>query len=248
LVHEDVETICGRGLTRYTKKPVLENGELKWVDCVEKSLDDAIIATVAKPFSNHGGLRVMKGNLGVSVIKTSSLPEGSLVIKAPAVVFEDQHELEAAFKAGELEKDFVAVVRFQGPKARGMPELHKLTPPLGVLQDKGFKVAMVTDGRMSGASGKVPAAIHLCPEALDGGLIAKVQTGDMILVDGETGELTLLVDEAALAKRDNAIFQVNGHHQGMGRELFGFMRRNLSTAETGACSLFDELDVGGKVS
>ncbi|MEY8200866.1 MAG: phosphogluconate dehydratase [Colwellia sp.] len=240
LVFEDVETICGRGLTRYTKKPVLENGELKWVDCVEKSLDDAIIATVAKPFSNHGGLRVMKGNLGVSVIKTSSLREGRFVIKAPAVVFEDQHELQTAFDAGELEKDFVAVVRFQGPKARGMPELHKLTPLLGVLQDKGFKVALVTDGRMSGASGKVPAVIHLCPEALDGGLIAKVHTGDMINLNSETGELTLLVDEQELANREMSLFQVNGHHQGMGRELFGFMRRNLSSAETGACSLFDE--------
>jgi len=239
LVYEDVETICGRGLTRYTKKPTLENGELKWIDCVEKSLDDSVIATVAKPFSSHGGLRVMKGNLGVSVIKTSSLREGSFVIKAPAVVFEDQHELQTAFDAGELEKDFVAVVRFQGPKARGMPELHKLTPLLGVLQDKGFKVALVTDGRMSGASGKVPAAIHLCPEALDGGLIAKVKTGDMINLNGETGELTLLVDETELAAREVAHFQVNGHHEGMGRELFGFMRRNLSSAETGACSLFD---------
>jgi len=243
LVHEDVETICGHGLSRYTQRPVMQEGKLVWIDGVSESGDKEIIATVATPFKADGGLRVLKGNLGTSVIKTSSLREGSFVIKAPAVVFEDQHELEAAFKAGELEKDFVAVVRFQGPKARGMPELHKLTPPLGVLQDKGFKVAMVTDGRMSGASGKVPAAIHLCPEALDGGLIAKVLTGDMILVDGESGELTLLVDEAELAKRDNAIFQVNGHHQGMGRELFGFMRRNLSTAETGACSLFDELKV-----
>ena len=239
LVFEDVETICGRGLSRYTKKPILDNGELKWVDCVEKSLDDAVIATVAKPFSSHGGLRVMKGNLGVSVIKTSSLKESSLIIKAPAIVFEDQHELQTAFDAGELEKDFVAVVRFQGPKARGMPELHKLTPLLGVLQDKGFRVALVTDGRMSGASGKVPAAIHLCPEAVDGGLIAKVNTGDMINLNGETGELTLLVDETELTSRDIAQFQVNGHHEGMGRELFGFMRRNLSSAETGACSLFD---------
>lgn len=239
LVYEDVETICGRGLSRYTKKPVLENGELKWVDCVEKSLDEDVVATVAKPFSSHGGLRVMKGNLGVSVIKTSSLREGSFVINAPAIVFEDQHELQTAFDAGELEKDFVAVVRFQGPKARGMPELHKLTPLLGVLQDKGFKVALLTDGRMSGASGKVPAAIHLCPEALDGGLIAKVQNGDMINLNGESGELTLLVDEQELAKREIAIFKVNGHHEGMGRELFGFMRRNLSSAETGACSLFD---------
>ncbi len=240
LLHEDVETICGRGLTRYTKKPVLENGQLKWVDGVSESGDKDVITTVAQPFKADGGLKTLEGNLGTSVLKTSSLREGSYVIKAPAVVFEDQHELQAAFDAGELEKDFVAVVRFQGPKARGMPELHKLTPPLGVLQDKGFKVALVTDGRMSGASGKVPAAIHLCPEALDGGLIAKVKTGDMISLDGETGELTLLVDEQELAARDNAQFQVNGHHQGMGRELFGFMRRNLSSAETGACSLFDQ--------
>jgi len=240
LIHEDVETICGRGLTRYTKKPVLDNGQLKWVDGVSESGDKEVIATVAKPFKADGGLKTLKGNLGVSVLKTSSLRDGSYVIKAPAIVFEDQHELQTAFDNGELEKDFVAVVRFQGPKARGMPELHKLTPPLGVLQDKGFKVALVTDGRMSGASGKVPAAIHLCPEALDGGLIAKVKTGDMINLDGETGELTLLVDEQELASRDVALFQVNGHHQGMGRELFGFMRRNLSSAETGACSLFDE--------
>ena len=245
LVHEDVETICGRGLTRYTQRPVLEDGKLLWIDGATSSGDDEIIATVDKPFSSHGGLQVMKGNLGVSVLKTSSLREGSFVIKAPAVVFEDQHELDIAFNAGELEKDFIAVVRFQGPKARGMPELHKLTPPLGVLQDKGYKVALVTDGRMSGASGKVPAAIHLCPEALDGGLISKINTGDMILLDGETGELTLLVEESELATRENATFKVNGHHQGMGRELFGFMRRNLSSAETGACSLFDENFQGG---
>ena len=242
LLHEDVETICGHGLSRYTKQPILDNGKLIWIDGATESGDKEVVATVASPFKVDGGLRVLKGNLGVSVLKTSSLRDGSFVIKAPAVVFEDQHELEDAFKAGELEKDFVAVVRFQGPKARGMPELHKLTPPLGVLQDKGFKVAMVTDGRMSGASGKVPAAIHLCPEALDGGLIAKVQTGDMILLDGETGELTLLVDDAELAQRETAKFQVNGHHQGMGRELFGFMRRSLSSAEPGACSLFDTED------
>ena len=240
LFHEDVETICGRGLSRYTKRPMLENGELVWVDGAKESGDDQVIATVSKPFKADGGLKVMKGNLGTSVLKTSSLREGSFVIKAPAVVFEDQHELEDAFKRGELEKDFIAVVRFQGPKARGMPELHALTPPLGVLQDQGFKVALVTDGRMSGASGKVPAAIHLSPEALDGGLIAKIQTGDMMLLDGENGELTLLVSEAELSERVNAVFQVNGHHQGMGRELFGFMRRNLSSAETGACSLFDQ--------
>ena len=240
LLHEDVETICGKGLTQYTKTPEIKDGELVWLDSFDKSGDPEVIATTEQPFKADGGLKVLKGNLGVSVIKTSALRDGSLIIKAPAVVFEDQHELDVAFKAGELEKDFIAVVRFQGPKARGMPELHKLTPPLGVLQDKGFKVALVTDGRMSGASGKVPAAIHLCPEALDGGLIAKIQNGDMITLNGQTGELTLDVSESELAARTTAQFQVNGHHKGMGRELFGFMRRNLSSAETGACSLFDE--------
>lgn len=239
LLHEDVETICGRGLSRYSQQPVLENGELKWLDGPTESGDDEVIASVAKPFKPDGGLKVLKGNLGTSVLKTSSLRDGASNITAPAVVFEDQHDLEAAFKAGQLEKDFVAVVRFQGPKARGMPELHKLTPPLGVLQDKGFKVALVTDGRMSGASGKVPAAIHLCPEAVDGGLIAKVRDGDMIEVDADNGMLTLMIDEQELANRELAKFQVNGHHEGMGRELFGFMRNNLSTADTGACSLFD---------
>ncbi len=244
LLHEDVETICGRGLSRYTQKPVLEDGQLKWVDGPTSSGDPEVIATVEQPFKTDGGLKVLKGNLGTSVLKTSALREGSTVVEAPAVVFEDQHDLEKAFKAGELEKDFVAVVRFQGPKARGMPELHKLTPPLGVLQDKGFKVALVTDGRMSGASGKVPAAIHLCPEALDGGLIAKVKTGDMISVNGVTGELKLMVSQEELDSRELAQFQVNGHHQGMGREIFGFMRNNLSTADTGACSLFPPLGEG----
>ena len=239
LLHNDVETICGKGLDAYTKKPVLQDGKLVWVEATDVSGDPEVIATVAKPFKHDGGLKALKGNLGLSVIKTSSLREGAAVIKAPAVVFEDQNDLQAAFDAGELEKDFIAVVRFQGPKARGMPELHKLTPPLGVLQDKGFKVALVTDGRMSGASGKVPAAIHLCPEALDGGLIAKVQTGDMLSLDAESGELSLLVSEEELAKRELALFEQAKHHEGMGRELFGAMRRNLSTSNTGACSLFD---------
>jgi phosphogluconate dehydratase len=239
MLHDNVETICGSGLTSYTKTPVLEDGELKWIDLVEKSLDDSVIRTVKTPFKQDGGLKALKGNLGVSILKTSSLREGSYVIEAPAVVFDDQHQLQEAFDKGELEKDFVAVVRFQGPKARGMPELHKLTPPLGVLQDKGFKVALLTDGRMSGASGKVPAAIHLCPEAVDGGLIAKIQDGDLIRLDGESGNLTLLIDDKTLEQRELAPFNVNGNHEGTGREIFGFMRRNLSSAETGACSLFD---------
>jgi len=246
LIHQDVDTICGKGLDAYTKQPELDqNGELVWLDSVDVSGDSDVITTAKNPFKADGGLKVLKGNLGISVLKTSSLRPGSFTIKAPAVVFEDQHELQTAFDNGQLEKNFVAVVRFQGPKARGMPELHKLTPLLGVLQDKGFKVALVTDGRMSGASGKVPAAIHLCPEALDGGLIAKVKNGDMINLNGETGELTLLVSEDELSTRQPSQFNLNGHHQGMGRELFGFMRQNLSTAETGACSLFADTDTQG---
>ncbi len=238
LVHEDVNTICGQGLEKYTQVPTMVDGKLVWLDGPTQSGDIEVIAASGKPFKEDGGLKVLKGNLGRSVLKTSALPPGAEIIKAPAVVFEDQHDLDKAFHAGELDKDFVAVVRFQGPKARGMPECHKLTPPLGVLQDKGFKVALVTDGRMSGASGKVPAAIHLVPEALDGGLIAKVQTGDMINIDGQTGELTLLVDEQELAQRTPAAFTAQHEHSGIGRELFGFMRNNLSDAETGACSLF----------
>ncbi|WP_371379265.1 phosphogluconate dehydratase [Thalassotalea aquiviva] len=240
LLHKDVQTICGFGLDKYTQVPTLINNELVWVDGPTESTQTDVIACVNKPFKADGGLKVLTGNLGRAVLKTSSLREGKDVIKAPAVVFEDQHELDAAFQSGQLNKDCVAVVRFQGPKARGMPELHKLTPPLGVLQDKGFNVALVTDGRMSGASGKVPAAIHLVPEALDGGLIGKVQTGDMILIDGHSGELTLLVDENELKQRTAAAFTAQDQHVGMGREIFGFMRNNLSGAELGACSLFTE--------
>ncbi|WP_370738916.1 phosphogluconate dehydratase [Thalassotalea litorea] len=240
LLHEDVHTICGEGLQKYTQQPVLEDGELKWIDGPTESGDLEVIANVDKPFKSDGGLKVLDGNLGRAVLKTSALRPGAEVIKAPAVVFEDQNDLEKAFQNGELEKDFIAVVRFQGPKSRGMPELHKLTPPLGVLQDKGFKVALVTDGRMSGASGKVPAAIHLVPEALDGGLIAKVQNGDMIQVDGYSGRINVLVSDEELAKRETAQFAGQMQHQGMGRELFGFMRGNLSGAELGACSLFKE--------
>lgn len=239
LIHEEVNTICGFGLSRYTQQPTLKDDELVWIDGADTSGDTEVIASTSKPFKPDGGLKVMKGNIGTSVLKTSSLTEKNIIVKAPAVVFEDQHELDAAFKAGQLNRDFIAVVRFQGPKARGMPELHKLTPPLSVLQDKGFKVALVTDGRMSGASGNVPAAIHLCPEAIDGGVIAKIENNDMLMLNGETGELTLLVDDKELAKRKLATFNLAEHHQGMGRELFGVMRRHLSSAETGACSLFD---------
>ncbi|MBZ9610876.1 phosphogluconate dehydratase [Rheinheimera maricola] len=238
LLHEDVQTVAGPGLRRYTQQPVLQDGKLVWVDAPATSLDPDVLATVKKPFKDHGGLEVLSGNVGRGVIKTSALREGTEVVKAPAVVFSSQHELDAAFKAGELNKDCVVVVRFQGPKACGMPELHKLTPPLGVLQDRGFKVALVTDGRMSGASGKVPAAIHVTPEAIDGGNIARINSGDMMLVDGLTGRLEVLVPEAEFAAREVATLDMAPSYYGMGREMFGALRSQLTGAEQGACSLF----------
>lgn len=238
LLHEDVETIAGPGLRRYTQIPELQDGKLVWVDGPEVSLDDEVLTSVSQPFKTHGGLQVLSGNIGRAVMKTSSLRSGTEIVKAPAVVFHSQHELEAAFKAGELNKDCVVVVRFQGPKACGMPELHKLTPPLGVLQDKGYKVALVTDGRMSGASGKVPAAIHVTPEAVDGGNIARIKTGDLLLVDGDTGKLDVLVDAAEFATRVPATADLSANFYGMGREMFGALRQSLTGAEQGACSLF----------
>lgn len=238
LLHEDVQTIAGPGLRRYTQQPVLEDGKLIWKDIAAESLDPDVLTSVSTAFKHHGGLQVLSGNLGRAVIKTSSLREGAEVVNAPAVVFSSQHELDAAFKAGELNKDCVVVVRFQGPKACGMPELHKLTPPLGVLQDRGFKVALVTDGRMSGASGKVPAAIHVTPEAVDGGNIAKIRDGDMILINGETGELEVQVTADELAARALATADISANYYGMGREMFGSLRQQLTGAEQGACSLF----------
>ncbi len=238
LLHEDVNTVAGFGLRRYTQVPVLQDGKLVWVDGPTVSGDDTVVTSASKPFKDHGGLQVLSGNVGRGVIKTSALRPGTEIVQAPAVVFSSQHELEAAFKAGKLDKDCVVVVRFQGPKACGMPELHKLTPPLGVLQDKGFKVALVTDGRMSGASGKVPAAIHVTPEAVDGGNIAKIQDGDMILVNGETGELTVMVPSEELAARTAATRDMSDSYYGMGREIFGGLRTVLTGAEQGACSLF----------
>ncbi len=238
LLHEDVNTVAGFGLRRYTQVPVIQDGKLVWVDGPTVSGDDTVVTSASKPFKDHGGLQVLSGNVGRGVIKTSALRAGTEIVQAPAVVFSSQHELEAAFKSGKLDKDCVVVVRFQGPKACGMPELHKLTPPLGVLQDKGFKVALVTDGRMSGASGKVPAAIHVTPEAVDGGNIAKIQDGDMILVNGETGELTVMVPDEVLAARTAATRDMSDSYYGMGREIFGGLRTVLTGAEQGACSLF----------
>ena len=201
------------------------------------SLNPDILRPVDNPFHPEGGLRLLTGPLGRAVMKTSAVKDEHLVIEAPAMVFEDQDELQAAFKRGDLNKDFIAVVRFQGPQANGMPELHNLTPPLGVLLDRGFKVALVTDGRMSGASGKVPAAIHVTPEAADGGPLAYVRDGDVIRVDAHAGELTIKVDPAELMARPRVACRPSA--PGYGRELFATMRRAAGPADTGACTLYE---------
>lgn len=239
-LHNDVTTICGEGLDKYTQEPVVRDGKLIWVDGPEKSLDSEVLATIEQPFKADGGLTALAGNLGRAVIKTSSLREGKTTVKAPAVVFESQHDIDAAFKAGDLDKDCVVVVRYQGPRAVGMPELHKLTPPLSVLQDKGFRVALVTDGRMSGASGKVPAAIHLYPEALDGGLIAKVQDGDIIEINADNNVVQLHVSDEELAKRTVKVKDLTEDREAMGRELFNGLRQVMTTPEEGASCVFHD--------
>ncbi|MBU2918575.1 phosphogluconate dehydratase [Psychrosphaera sp. F3M07] len=240
LLHNDVMTICGEGLDKYTQEPVVRDGKLMWVDGPTKSLDDEVLATIEQPFKADGGLSALSGNLGRAVIKTSSLRAGKTTVKAPAVVFESQHDIDAAFQAGDLDKDCVVVVRYQGPRAVGMPELHKLTPPLSVLQDKGFNVALVTDGRMSGASGKVPAAIHLYPEALDGGLIAKVQNGDIIEINADKNIVQLHVSEEELAKRVVTVKDLTEDREAMGRELFNGLRQVMTTPEEGASCVFHD--------
>ncbi|MGB0894301.1 MAG: phosphogluconate dehydratase [Parashewanella sp.] len=236
LLHEDVNTVAGYGLRRYTQEPKLLDGELTWVDGPSESHDKEVLTSVAAPFQANGGLKLMKGNLGRAVIKVSAVQQANQVVEAPAIVIDDQNQLDVLFKQGELDRDCVVVVKGQGPKANGMPELHKLTPILGTQQDKGFKIALVTDGRMSGASGKVPAAIHLTPEAIDGGLISKVQNGDLIRVNALTGELSLLVDETTLVQRCAEKIELQKSRYGMGRELFGALRASLSSPETGARS------------
>ena len=236
-MYPDVFTVAKGGLHEFGKKPVKEDGKLVWKEFPAESGDETIVRTVGHPFNESGGLRLLKGNLGRSVIKISAVPEDRHIIEAPAIVFDSQEELLQAFDRGELERDFVAVVRFQGPKANGMPELHKLTLPLAVLQNQGFMVAIVTDGRMSGASGKIPAAIHLTPEASAGGPLAKVRTGDIIRLNASVGMVNVLVDEDEWAEREVAELsdakRFNNAH-GFGRELFGGMRRNVLSAEEGA--------------
>ena len=236
LLHEDVNTLMGRGLSKYLQTPYLEDGVLKYKDAELTSLDSGVIATVAAPFSSEGGLRVLDGNIGRSVIKTSALKAEHRVITAPAKVFHSQEALITAFKADKLNMDFIAVLPYQGPKSNGMPELHGLLPSMGTLQDKGFKVAIITDGRMSGASGKVASAIHLCPEAKDGGSIGKIHDGDIISLNCEDGTLTLHVSEVVMKNRRPKKLDLSHNSYGMGRELFSVMRKAVNSAEEGACS------------
>lgn len=235
-MHEDVTTILGRGLRAHCTEPVLENQQLVWRDVPADSGDKDVLRPVAEAFSADGGLKLLQGNLGRSVIKISAVKPAHRYVEAPAVVFHSQDAFMHAFKAGELDRDFVAVLLFQGPRANGMPELHALTPALGILQDKGRHVALVTDGRMSGASGKVPAAIHVTPEALDGGPIGLVRDGDMVRLDAEAGILEVLVEEAVWQSRTLEVPDLSANQFGMGRELFGMFRQSVGTAEEGGAT------------
>jgi phosphogluconate dehydratase len=234
LLHGDVRTVAGPGLDRYAGVPALEGGKLTWSPVAAASGDEGVVRTAAAPFQADGGLRLLQGNLGRAVIKVSAVHAEHRVVRAPAVVFDDQDDIIARYKAGGLRHDFVAVVRWQGPRANGMPELHKLTPTLALLQEQGFHVALVTDGRMSGASGKVPAAIHVVPECLAGGPLARVRDGDTILLDAVAGRLEVEVDAATLAARDATPPDLAGNGHGMGRELFATARACAGSAEQGA--------------
>jgi phosphogluconate dehydratase len=236
-MYPDVTTVVKDGISSYTKIPNVKKDQLSWSPAPKESSDETIIRKGDNPFSESGGLKLLKGNIGRSVIKVSAVPEDRHIIEAPAMIFDSQEELLKAFDDGLLEKDFIAVVRFQGPMANGMPELHKLTPPLSVIQNKGYKVAIVTDGRMSGASGKVPAAIHVSPEAAAGGAIGKIKEGDVIRINAVVGSMNVLIDEDTWTERRPAVLsesaKTNNSH-GIGRELFGNMRKNVLSAEEGA--------------
>lgn len=237
-LHDDVTTIVGKSLYLHTKEPKLDkNGDLIFEDTPAKSGNDKILVTHDKPFAPTGGIKMLTGNLGTAMTKISAVKPEHHIVEAPAIVFHDQHEIIDAFKADKLNKDFIAVLRFQGPKACGMPELHKMVQPLGILFDRGHKVALITDGRMSGASGKVPSAIHITPEAADGGMIAKIQNGDMIRLDATNGTLTLLVDEEELAKREFVKADLSGNQMGVGRQLFANFRNIVGGAADGASSI-----------
>ena len=240
LLHADVNTILGHGLQRHAVEPWLDQGRLCWRAAPAASADESVLRPVARPFSPDGGLKRLQGNLGRAVVKTSAVKPEHRRVHAPAVVVDSQQALIDLYQQGALDRDFVAVVRHQGPRANGMPELHKLTPLLGVLQDRGRRVALVTDGRMSGASGKVPAAIHVSPEAALGGAIARVRDGDMVLLDCDAGLLELQVDPAELARRTAPTSDLSGNAHGCGRELFGLFRRNAGLAEHGGSPLFGD--------
>ena len=230
LLHDDVNTILGHGLMNFTKEPCVENGKLSWREGAKESLNTSIVRSVSDPFKPEGGIKVLKGNIGRSVIKTSAVDNEHLIVEAPAMVFDEQEDFIAAFKRGELNKDLIAVLAFQGPKQNGMPELHQLTPSLTILQKRGYKVALLTDGRMSGASGKVPAAIHMVPEASDGGFIGKIQTGDLLRLDAVSGTLECLTDGVDV----RPVRTKKAASYGLGRELFTQARRTVSDSEQGA--------------
>jgi phosphogluconate dehydratase len=233
-LHEDVKTVWGSGLSGYTVEAKLIEDKLHFEPAAKESALPKVLTSAKTPFQETGGLKLLTGNLGRSVIKVSAVKPEHRVVEAPARVFHGQEAMQAAFKAGELNGDVIAVVRFSGPKAIGMPELHKLTPALGVLQDRGFKVALLTDGRMSGASGKVPAAIHMTPEANEGGPISKIRDGDMIRLDANAGTLTFLGNETEFFARTPATEDLSPQHFGMGRELFAGMRALVGVADRGA--------------
>jgi len=236
LLHDDVTTILGQGLRAHCTEPFLEGDSVVWRPAAEKSGDEKVVRPTSNPFSADGGLRLMSGNLGRAVIKVSAVKPQHRIVEAPAIVFNSQEELMDAYKAGQLDRDFVAVVRYQGPRANGMPELHSMTPALANLQDAGRRVALVTDGRMSGASGKVPAAIHVSPEVLAGGPLGKVRTGDIIRLDAETGTLQALVAQEEWERRGIEPADLSASHVGMGRELFALFRNGVSAAEEGAAT------------
>jgi phosphogluconate dehydratase len=243
LIHEDVQTVAGKGFARYTEAPVLENDKAVWKSGPKQAGDPTIISTVTDPFETMGGIKVLSGNLGRAIMKISALADGEKTfVEAPAMVFNSQQELEDAFNADKLNRDMVAVVRFQGPRSNGMPELHKLITYLSITMDRGHKVGLVTDGRLSGASGKVPFAIHCTPEAVNGGLLAKVQDLDIILMDAHNSILELKVPEQELEQRNPYEYDPNSSRSGLGRQIFAPLRKDLLGAEEGASSIFAYTD------
>ncbi len=237
LLHEDVTTILGKGLSKFSKESKISNGAIVFENGTDVSLNLSVVRPADEPFSQDGGIKILKGNIGRSVIKTAAVQKENRVVEAPAIVFMEQQDLITAFKNDELNKDFIAVVPFQGPKQNGMPELHNLTPSLTILQKRGFKVGLVTDGRMSGASGKVPAAIHLTPEALDGGIISKIETGDILKLDADRGTLNIQNLDLIKQRKSKEIQRKNTTT--LGRGLFNNARKAVSSSEEGASFILD---------